>query len=82
MPRPQFTLKTLLWLMVVVASFCGGAAWQRRRYMAERSLWFIQRRDLLSVLRGAVDNQQWLSDERQRLRHELYELKQPKGVTR
>jgi hypothetical protein len=29
MPRPQFTLKTLLWLMAVVAAFCGGAAWQR-----------------------------------------------------
>jgi hypothetical protein len=29
MPRPQFTLKTLLWLMAVVAAFCAGAAWQR-----------------------------------------------------
>lgn len=31
MPRPQFTLKTLLWLMVVVAAFLGGMALQRKR---------------------------------------------------
>ena len=31
MRRPQFTLRTLLWLMAVVAAFCGGAAWQKRR---------------------------------------------------
>lgn len=24
MPRPQFTLKALLWLMALVAAFCGG----------------------------------------------------------
>jgi hypothetical protein len=29
MPRPQFTLKTLLWLMAVVAALCGGMAIQR-----------------------------------------------------
>lgn len=31
MTRPQFSLKTLLWLMVVVAAFLGGARWQRDR---------------------------------------------------
>ena len=30
MRRPQFTLKTLLWLMAVVAAFAGGSASQRR----------------------------------------------------
>lgn len=30
MPRPRFTLKTLLWLMLVVAAFFGGASWQHR----------------------------------------------------
>jgi hypothetical protein len=30
MRRRQFTLKTLLWLMAVVAAFLGGAGWQRR----------------------------------------------------
>jgi hypothetical protein len=28
MLRPQFSLKTLLWLMVVVAAFLADAAWQ------------------------------------------------------
>lgn len=35
MSRPQFSLKTLLWLMVVVAAFLGGAAWQKRRMTGE-----------------------------------------------
>jgi hypothetical protein len=30
MPRPQVSLKTLLWLMAVVAAFMGGAVWQYR----------------------------------------------------
>jgi hypothetical protein len=29
MPRPQFSLKSMLWLMAVVAAFCGGVEWQR-----------------------------------------------------
>ena len=39
MPRPQFSLKTLLWSMVVVAAFFGGAAWQRRQYAIDREDW-------------------------------------------
>ena len=34
MSRPQFSLKTLLWLMAVAAAFCGGT--QLDRYLAER----------------------------------------------
>lgn len=30
MPRPQFSLKTLLWLTLVVAAFLGGMALQGR----------------------------------------------------
>ena len=30
MPLPQFTLKTLLWLMAVVAAFFGGRFSERR----------------------------------------------------
>ena len=33
MPRPQFSLKTLLWLTVVVAAFCAGT--QLHRYLEE-----------------------------------------------
>ncbi|HEX7447108.1 MAG TPA: hypothetical protein VF306_06160 [Pirellulales bacterium] len=36
MPHPQFSLKTMLWLMLVVAAFIAGAAWQKRRSDAER----------------------------------------------
>jgi hypothetical protein len=28
MPRPQFTLKTLLWLMALISAFLGGMAAQ------------------------------------------------------
>jgi hypothetical protein len=30
MPRPQFSLKTLLWLMVCVGCFFAGKEWQRQ----------------------------------------------------
>ena len=36
MRRPQFSLKTLLWLMAVVAAFFAGAAWNNRRWQDER----------------------------------------------
>jgi hypothetical protein len=29
MTRPQFSQKTLLWLMAVVEAFLGGAEWKR-----------------------------------------------------
>jgi hypothetical protein len=35
MRRPQFTLKTWLWLMVVVACFFAGAEWGRRQLAHE-----------------------------------------------
>jgi hypothetical protein len=31
MQRPQFSLKTLLWLMLVVAAFVGGIQFERER---------------------------------------------------
>ena len=30
MPRPQFSIRTLLWLTLVVAAFLGGMAVQRQ----------------------------------------------------
>ncbi len=36
MPRPQFGIRTLLWLTMVVAAFLGGAAWQNARIQTER----------------------------------------------
>jgi hypothetical protein len=35
MPRPQFSLKTLLWLMLVVAAFVGGIRFERERRRRE-----------------------------------------------
>jgi hypothetical protein len=35
MPRPQFALKTLLWLMAVVAAFCAGERLGRERQRRE-----------------------------------------------
>jgi hypothetical protein len=39
MPRPQFSLKTLLWLMALVAAFFAGAEWRRQRMEAD--IWNI-----------------------------------------
>jgi hypothetical protein len=33
-PRPKFSLKTLLWLMAVVAAFLAGEFWQKRTMIA------------------------------------------------
>ena len=38
MRRIQFSLKTMLWLMLVVAAFFTGAAWRDRRWAREREL--------------------------------------------
>lgn len=36
MPRPQFSIRTLLWLTLVVATFLGGILFERARIEAER----------------------------------------------
>lgn len=35
MPRPQFSIRTLLWLTLVVAAFLGGMAFERERRSRE-----------------------------------------------
>ena len=39
MSRPQFSLKTLLWLMIVAAAFLGGIHVEHRRHDTERRDW-------------------------------------------
>lgn len=39
MRRPQFTLKTLMWLMAVVAAFCAGVRVEHARQDIERQDW-------------------------------------------
>jgi hypothetical protein len=38
MRRPQFTLKTLLWLMALVAAFCCGIAVDRQ-WLTKRAVY-------------------------------------------
>ena len=35
MPRPQFSIRTLLWLTLVVAAFLGGMLFEKQRRLAE-----------------------------------------------
>ncbi|HVA47429.1 MAG TPA: hypothetical protein VNH11_13755 [Pirellulales bacterium] len=47
MRRPQFSLKTLLWLMAVVGAFLGGVVMgQRIGKEAERAYWLDVIREL------------------------------------
>jgi hypothetical protein len=39
MIRPQFTIKTLLWLLAVVAAFCAGILFERQR---ENTRWTVE----------------------------------------
>jgi hypothetical protein len=55
MYRPQFSLKTLLWLMVVVAALGSGAAWQRNKRDLEMDR-------LKKVLRAEQDQSASLRD--------------------
>ena len=40
MPRPQFSIRTLLWLTLVVAAFLGGMAWQKHREESFGKKWY------------------------------------------
>ena len=40
MPRPQFSIRTLLWLTLVVAAFLAGIGFEReRRRQQEEAAW-------------------------------------------
>lgn len=52
MPRPQFRLKTLLWLMVVVGAFFAGGRWEQYRYERELKSWDL---DLEQAMHEALD---------------------------
>lgn len=38
MRRPQFSLKTMLWLMAVLAAFLAGIRWERAQRAADAAL--------------------------------------------
>ena len=66
MPRPQFSLKTSLWLMALVATFIGGAAWNDRQYKTQRS-------DYIWLINGQEKKFEQFILERRKLRRELRE---------
>jgi hypothetical protein len=39
MPRPQFTIRTLLWLTLVVGAFLGGIGFEKERRRREIAAW-------------------------------------------
>jgi hypothetical protein len=74
--RPQFSLKTLLWLMVVVGAFYAGAMRERGQYRTNVGHWIQQPMALsdhnqklqienASLRRQiAVEHEQWLKADR------------------
>lgn len=42
MTRPQFSIRTLLWLTLVVAAFLGGIAYGKRLARQEYAEWFAK----------------------------------------
>ena len=74
MRRPQFSLKTLLWLMVVVAAFFGGwfagCEFQRRAEIARRimnnegiEITIDGRRVFIPFAKQTLENPGWRSFE-------------------
>jgi hypothetical protein len=64
MPRPQFTLKSPLWLMVCVAALFGGYAIGVRHERArEQAFWDL---DLELAMREAMAKAKRMDDDRKR----------------
>lgn len=63
MPRPQFTLRTLLWSMAVVAAFFAGIHFARQTLTDKALLDEVERRHLLgtTIKDGDEGPQPWLS---------------------
>lgn len=69
MPRPQVTLKTLLWLTALVAAFFAGRAWKEREFTKER-------RDWVNLINGQEEKHKWLISEYHRLQRPEFEARQ------
>jgi hypothetical protein len=79
MPRPQFSLKTLLWLMAVVGAFFGGRAsqvrdGQRRILQLEDKLKYAARYQSRTEQAWAKSSRD-AADEIDRLRNEIRGLR-------
>lgn len=69
MPRPQFTVKTLLWLTALVAAFFVGRAWKEREFTIERHDW-------VNLINGQEERHKWLISEYHRLQRLEFEARQ------
>lgn len=54
MPRPQFSIRALLWLTLVVAAFFSGMAVQRQRTVIETSQRERKLERMIGGLRGEL----------------------------
>ena len=62
MPRPQFTIRTLLWLTLVVAAFLGGIAYGKRLERQAYAGWFASEVEKITPTHGSVASPPYLKD--------------------
>jgi hypothetical protein len=69
MRRPRFSLKTMLWLIAVVAAFFAGRAWKEREFTIERHDW-------ATLINGQEEKHKWVLSEYHRLRRREFKEQQ------
>jgi hypothetical protein len=73
MPRPQFSIRTLLWLTLVVAAFLGGMLFERKRLDREELELELRRQEAIYA--------QFVRAEKRQRQLRLRELKVPPNRT-
>ena len=66
MPRPQFSIRTLIWLTLVVAAFLGGIFFERERLASQQSLLEVKRQEA-TLAEFKRQEQAWLKKQSQRV---------------
>lgn len=62
MPRPQFSIRTLLWLTLVAAAFLGGIAYGKRLERQAYAEWFAREIEEIKPAQGSVASPPYLKD--------------------
>ena len=62
MPRPQFSIRSLLWITLVVAAFLGGTAYGKRLERRAYAEWFAREREKIKPTHGSVTSPPYLKD--------------------
>lgn len=73
MPRPQFSIRILLWLTLVVAAFLGGMLFERKRLNREELELELRRQEAIYA--------QFVRAEKRQRQLRLRELKVPPNRT-